>query len=305
MPITHLHRRALSAACILATLPAFHAAHAGKLPDCPEAVTPVVLVKGQGILESLVFDPAGRLLYNDTSAKALKVVARSGAEPTVLAGDLAEGGGLALGPQNEVYMGLGNGLGGLLPQLAQGRIVRIDLGSGAVTPYAKGLSMANGVVRAPDGTFYASDDLADSLDRVLPDGTVQRGWIKRNGNGLALSPDGRTLYMNQSLPAKVLAIDTTTAEVRTVATAPDAQSLVFIDGLTRDDAGRLYSAAFLAGQLWRIDANTGAICVLARGMPFISSVTPGKPGQGFSATSLYTATFAGKIYELPGVLAPR
>ena len=40
-------------------------------------------------------------------------------------------------------------------------------------------------------------------------------------------------------------------------------------------------------------------------MPFISSVTPGKAGQGFSPTSLYTATFGGKIYELPNVLAPR
>lgn len=291
---------ALATSALLITAPA----RAGeKLADCADAVTPSVAVQDEGLLESLVFDASGRLLYTNATQKALKVVAQRGAAPTVLAGNLSEPGGIALGDQHDAYVGSGNGLGGLLPSLGLAKLIHIDLHSGTQRTYAKGLSMTNGVVRAANGTIYASNDFARSLDRVLPDGTVQRGWIKQIGNGMALSPDGQTLYVNQSLPAKVLAIDLTTEPpvVRTHAVPPPSSALVFLDGLTLAPDGNLYTAAFLAGQLWRITPDS-KICVLARGMPMISAVAAGREEQGFSRTSLYTTTFAGKVWELPGVL---
>ena len=88
-----------------------------------------------------------------------------------------------------------------MPDCAGVAGARVDLVQGQVTPVVKGLSMANGVVRAPDGSYYASDNLALSLDRVSPSGVVQRKWLNLNSNGLALSRDGRTLFVNQFMPA--------------------------------------------------------------------------------------------------------
>lgn len=281
-------------------------AQAETLATCPDAVEPQVVVQDAGFLESLTFDQGGRLLYTNVTQKALKVVATKGAEPTLLIGDLSELGGLALGHQQDLYVGLGNGLGGLLPGLGKARLIRVDLSSGASQPHAQGLSMANGVVRASDGTLYASNDLARSLDRVLPDGTVQRGWLKQISNGLALSPDQRTLYVNQSLPAKVLAVDLTTTPpaVRVHATPPSSSALVFLDGLTLAPDGALYAATQLSGAIWRLTPDH-QICALAKGMPFASAVAAGRDGQGFSASSLYVTSFSGKIYELPGVIRPQ
>ena len=89
---------------------------------------------------------------------------------------------------------------------------RVDLVQGQVTPVVKGLSMANGVVRAPDGSYYASDNLALSLDRVSPSGVVQRKWLNLNSNGLALSRDGRTLFVNQFMPAAIKAVNLATGQ---------------------------------------------------------------------------------------------
>ncbi len=278
-------------------------ARAEALPACQDAVTPTVAVKDSGILESLAFDQRGRLLYTNTSSKSLKVVTQPGAAPTVVAANISEPGGIALGAQNDVYVGQGNGFGGFFPAAGKAKLLNVDLDSGNVTTYASGLAMPNGVVRASDGTIYASDDFAANLDRVLPDGTVQRGWLKLIGNGLALSADEKTLYVNQSLPSRIMAVDLTTSPptVRVHATPPASSALAFLDGLTMGPDGALYAATDLAGEVWRITADS-RICVLAKGMPLASAVAAGRAGQGFSPTSLYVTSFSGKLYELANVL---
>lgn len=283
-------------------------AQAAALPDCPQAVAPHVLLKGQGLLESIAFDGQGRLLYTDISQGALKRLDQAGAAPA-LAAAVSSPGGIVVAGEHTAFVGTGNGAGGLLPSLGKAGIVQVDLDSGTVQSYVKGLSMSNGVVRASDGTFYASDDLAASLDRVLPDGTVQRGWLKQASNGMAFSADEATLYVNQSLPSKVLAIDRASGAVRVYAEPPSSVQWMVIDGMTIDRAGRLYVAANFGGQVWRVDpsgpnSQRGDICVLARGMAFPSAVAIGSGVRGFNADSLYVTTFGGSIVELPGVLAP-
>ena len=46
-----------------------------------------------------------------------------------------------------------------------------------------------------DRSAAASASGEPTSGSVLPDGTVQRGWLKLNSNGLALSADERTLYV--------------------------------------------------------------------------------------------------------------
>lgn len=299
---THATRLAQRASVFCLGLMAAHTVQAA-LPACGRALgTPVPVVQGVGMLESLVFDGDGRLLFTDINAKTVNVITRKGAAPTVLAGNIALPGGLALGDQRDVYVGSSpNILTPFFPSLGKSSLVRIDLDTGTAQTHVTGLSMGNGVVRTRDGHFYASDDLAASLDRILPDKTVQRTWLKQQSNGLALSADQQTLFINQSLPAKVLALDLKTGQQRVLLPTPAGEYFSFLDGLTIDSTGTLYAAAYLTGEIWRISPD-GQACILASGFKRPSALAFGRPEKGFASTSLYVTTHSGKLLELPGVL---
>ena len=272
--------------------------------DCPGVGSPRQLTSGRGPLESIAFDPQGRLLFTSITQSALfRLEAPQGAVTTVTS-SLKSPGGIAVANEREAYVGTGNTLTGLTPWLGAAGIARVDLGTGAVTQVVKGLAMANGVVRASDGTFYASDDLAKSLDRVLPDGTVQRGWLKLNSNGLALSADERTLYVNQMIPPKVLAVNRASGEVSVVAEAPAGRGWTWLDGLGIDAQGLLYVASYWSGEVWRLSPG-GAWCTVARGLVLPSAVAPGVAGSGFDTGSVFVTTHGGALIEVPGAVPSR
>lgn len=285
-----------AALCALATSQASAAP-----PDCPGVAPARQLTNGRGPLESLAFDRQGRLLFTSMTQGALFRLEAPQGQVTTVTTALKSPGGIAVTGEQEAHVGTGNGFNGLLPWLGAAGISRVDLGSGVVTPVVKGLAMANGVVRASDGTFYASDDLARSLDRVLPNGTVQRGWLALNSNGLALSPDERTLYVNQMIPPKVMAVDRASGRVRLVAPAPEGRGWTWLDGLGIDAQGLLYVASYWSGEVWRL-TPAGAWCTLARGLTLPSAVTPGVSGAGFSPTSVYVTTHGGGLFEVPGAV---
>jgi sugar lactone lactonase YvrE len=275
-----------------------------KVPSCPDTSPARTLVRGPGQLESAAFDAAGRLVFTDIRRRQLLGLDAPGAPPRTIAAGISEPGGLALTPDGDMLVGAGSGASGFLaPRFGLARLLRVDLATGAREVAARGLSMANGVVRAADGTVYASDDLAGSLDRISPGGRVQRGWFRgANTNGLALSGDGRTLYANVTFGAtRVLAIDVQTATARTYARPPAAMAWAALDDLDTDAEGRLYGAAYLAGEVWRIDTD-GTICALARGLRLPAGITVGAAGAGFSPRSVYVTTHTGSLIEVPGAI---
>ena len=269
--------------------------------DCPGVGTPQQLASGRGPLESIAFDHQGRLLFTSITKGALfRLEAPQGAVTTVSSG-IKSPGGIAVANEREAYVGTGNTLTGLTPWLGAAGIAKVDLLTGTTTQVVKGLAMANGMVRASDGTFYASDDLAKSLDRVLPDGTVQRGWLKLNSNGLALSADERTLYVNQMIPPKVLAVERASGQVSVVAEAPEGRGWTWLDGLGIDRQGLLYVASYWSGEVWRLTPS-GEWCTLARGLMLPSAVVPGSAGAGFDKGSVYVTTHGGGLFEVPGAV---
>ncbi len=228
---------AIAVAATLA-LPATAAA-ASTLPDCPGSrPAPRALLSGQGQLESLAFDAAGRLLFTDRTRQALMVVQRRGARPRVLASGIDDPGGIALDPKGRVYVGFGNNIanGQAAPAAGRAGLYVVDPRTGRKRVFARGLSMANGVVRAKDGTFYASDDFQPTVDRISPRGRVQRAWSTAPfTNGLALDATGRHLFANRSgAPTAILRIDTRTGRFTTWASPPAADGGAFLDGLTRE-----------------------------------------------------------------------
>ncbi|MGK8488298.1 SMP-30/gluconolactonase/LRE family protein [Nocardia asiatica] len=270
------------------------------IPACAATGPARTLVAQPRTFEAAAFDRQGRLLVSDWLGNRIDVLDTPGAAPRTIASIDAPG-GIAPLPDGAVLVGSGIAAPALLaPTFGFARLMRLDPATGQLAPYAGGLSMGNGVAIAPDGTVYASNDLVPALDRVDPDGTVHRGWYRETpANGLALSPDGRTLYANVSLggDTRTLAIDTATGVARTHFRPPAGFENAFLDDLDIDRAGRLYAPAYFAGQVWRIDTD-GTVCALATGLALPAGITVGVDRAGFAAGSVYVTTHTGQVVEI-------
>lgn len=288
------------AACLLSWAGIARATDPG-MPECAGVAGLRVLHEGLGAMESAAFLPSGKLVFSQSFKGKLMRKDSLAALPTEVASGINQPGGIVVNSETEVVIGTGNGPAGLVPSLGLAGLARVDLERGQVTPILKGLSMANGVVKAPDGSYYASDDLARSLDRVTPSGVVQRGWLKLNSNGLALSADGGTLFVNQFLPAAIKAVNLASGAVTVHAAVPLNRALAGPDGLDIDAQGNLYIAAYLSGEVWRASPS-GQLCRLAKGLVLPAAVVVGKPGQGFATDSVYVLSHSGRMYEIAGAV---
>jgi sugar lactone lactonase YvrE len=144
-------------------------------------------------------------------------------------------------------------------------IIRLDPDSGAIAPFAEvpdepAHNRLNDGKVGPDGCFWVGsmDDRAEKhttamLWRVTPDGRVER---RREGltvsNGLAWSPDGRTMWHSDSRSARIDCCDFdpatgATGPWRTVATMTDATGRP--DGAACDAEGNYWSAGVSAGRI--------------------------------------------------------
>ena len=126
-------------------------------------------------------------------------------------------------------------------------VLRIDLPTKAITVFAHdaGMNQPNDLTIAPDGTLYASDP-------NWKDGTGQLWRVDRAGkttrvakdlgttNGIEVSPDGKTLFVNESVQRNVWAFpinaDGSLGEKRLVKKFPDHG----FDGMRADVDGNLY-----------------------------------------------------------------
>jgi gluconolactonase len=285
-------------------------APAAALDACPgPAPATTVLLAGQGTLESVITDPSGRLFF--TSPQGLMRLDARDAAPKLLT-PIAGGGGLAFDRDGMLLVGQGNTIanGATGDDTGPSSLLKVDPETGASSVYATGLSMGNGVVRAPTGEVYASNDIGSNIDRIV-DGKTERGWAQvESGNGLAIDLAGRYLYAAQTFrPAAIARVDLLDpTQVTTFAAPSDPADLTAgLDGMVRDGADRLFVAANAAGQVWRADPD-GALCLVAGGLEKFpdgpSAVTVGAVRGPFGAANLYVVTFGGDLIEIAGVAAP-
>jgi sugar lactone lactonase YvrE len=294
-------RRRLSLPVALATLALPSAAHA--VPDCAHPPAARTLVSGQGVLESAIVDRRGRLIYTDTSKKALMVLARPGGTPRVLTPGVDSGGGLAFVARDRLLVGYGDAVAnGANGGAGKAGLYVVDLNTGRNRLYVKGLQMANGVTRAKDGTVYATNDVTGGVDRVTPKRRVQLNWSAvPSANGLAFDPTGRWLFVNETFrPPAIARVDTRHPDrIVTWAQGGPGDALAGLDGMAADARGRLFVAANGGGQIWRV-AKDRKPCALTRGLILPSAVALGRGRTGFRAGNLYAVTFHGDVVELPG-----
>ena len=286
---------ALALLCLLVAAPAAQA-----LPDCPTVPEKRTVLTGQGQLESIIADARGRLFYTDLqNGGRLLRVDRPGAEPKVLKVGINGSGGLAWEPDGSLILGENGGNQNAVVDGPAGGLWRVDPETGESTRIASGMGMANGIVRTPDGAIYASNSLGGGIDRVV-DGKVEDDWSKvATPNGLVIDVAGRYLYAAQTFkPASVARIDLRDPRnEQAFYEAPPPDAGAGPDGMTRDDADRLFVAANAAGEVWRIDTDRSA-CVVARGIMNASAVNWGGGGDGFPARNLYVVGFSGVLVEL-------
>lgn len=282
-------------------------------PDCTRNAPRVrTLESGLGTLESAMVDRRGRLFFSSMqrgSTGELNRMTKRRDTPEAIVEGIDAPGGLALMPDGDLLLGYGNSIAGgnagdLNPQAG---LVRVNANTGATIPYAEGLGMANGVVRARDGTVFASNDFGNLLDRVEPDGTVEHGWAEvESSNGLVVDPSGRYLYAAQTFrPAAIQRIEIADpANVEPFFEADPADIYAGFDGMTRDRRGNLFVTANGAGELWRIGRD-GTPCVIARGLGMPSAVARGRGRRNFKHGNLYVVNFGGQVVELRGAMRTR
>jgi len=143
---------------------------------------------------------------------------------------------------------------------AQHRILRIALTSKRIEVYATlpGAFQPNDIAIAPDGTLYASDpDWKGNggqlwrIDRDRSAHLIETGM--GTTNGIEVSPDGKRLYVNESVQRKLWVYDRagdgTLSNKRLLLTFPDFG----LDGMRCDADGNLYLARYDAGKVLVLD----------------------------------------------------
>jgi gluconolactonase len=273
--------------------------------SCPTAQAPVLVADTQGVaVEGAVVDNQGRLYVTDLGGGRVLRFDKPGSAFTVVTTlpGASGGGALALEPDGTLLVGSGADLRVLLGDtLKPGAISRVNVDTGALTKIADGLSAADGMAVAKNGTIYATNDFGSLVGRVTPDGRVQSDWASfPSANGAVLSKDDKYLYVSRTFWNPGVS--------RIPVAHPDKpESLLDLefphtfdapDGLTLDSADRPIVPTDISGEILRIE-RPGVTCVLATGITASSVVVYGKSRTGFAAGHLFRAGFDGKIYEIP------
>lgn len=125
-------------------------------------------------------------------------------------------------------------------------ILRVDMATKAITVLAHhdAMNQPNDIAIAPDGTLYASDpkwkDGTGQVWRITPDGKVELvASDMGTTNGIEVSPDGRTLYVNESVQRNVWAFDITAQGLENKRLIKKFDDHGF-DGMRCDVDGNLY-----------------------------------------------------------------
>nr|WP_296773830.1 SMP-30/gluconolactonase/LRE family protein [Rhodococcus sp. (in: high G+C Gram-positive bacteria)] len=298
-------RRTAVVALLCAGVATVQTPAASAAPTCAGAgAAPVKVAQiGGAALEGLAVDGLGRLYTTDILSSRVYRIDAPGLPAYPIATVPGGGGALAWMPDGTLLVGYGANPLVLVGDVVKAAgIVRLNVDTLQTTPFATGLSAANGLAVAGDGTVYATNDFGSLIGQIKPDGTVNPAWARfPSANGAVLDDAGQYLYVsrtfvnsgvsripiaNPSAPESILDLN-------------GLDSLSAPDGLTIDAAGRPVVPFNVRGQIVRIDAP-GQYCVLGSGIPTSSVVIYGRGDQGFSSGRLFRAGFDGAVYEIPG-----
>jgi hypothetical protein len=255
------------------------------------------LLRAQGWLESLAFDGRGGMTISALAQGRVLRLTRAGRITTLLGGLTLPGG--EIGSGRYLYVTTHDGE----TAAADGTIVRLDLRTGHLSVWARGLTGPNGLAFLPGGDAVVSRDLeagAPATDVTLVPGREPRrprvNWAGiPDSNGLAVDPSGRWLYVDRSLSPQGLVVRVRIAHPSTVQVAGHLGAVV-PDDMSIDQHGVLWIAGFATGQVFRLDPRTHASCAVASGLKAPTAAVFG--GSGWPRNALFVTSAEGYLYEL-------
>ena len=286
-------------------------ANAQDVPEPPDFPVEAELLVGDqfGGSEGIAFNGEGRLFV--TANKALWEIYADGGVRKVA--DLFTNLGVAaIGDRDLLVADFGPTNAFRQDRNTDGIVWRITP-EGDKTSLVTGIGDPNFIVVRNDGSLLISDDATSDIFVVGEDLQPKLySTAVNHPNGLALSDDGKTLYVAQIFKSirpvvpddSLWAIDLEDGMPRGAArlvarTGPLAAN----DGLAIDALGRVYIAANgAAGQVWRYNPDTGRLTLIAERVYGAASIAFGA-GE-FDPHSIYvTTTFnqgrGGKIWRIP------
>jgi hypothetical protein len=170
---------------------------------------------------------------------------------------------------------------------------------GERTVFATGIADPNAIIRLPGGTWLVSDDGVHDIYGIVNGRAVIWSRAVPFPNGMALSRDGRTLYVAQIFSAVgPVVVDTAIWAIPIRHDRPAGPARIVArterapDGLVADEFGRIYIADNGSGTIRRYDPDTGQMVIVARDMPNVASLVFGE-GQ-FDPLSIYATSTGGR-----------
>lgn len=233
----------------------------------PDKAEPYPVVADIAFAEGPIFDQAGNLYF--VNYHALGTLGRRTPDGTV-----------------SIWVHTGGQANGLKVD-AQGRIIAADYGGKRILrihPVTRRIEVLtesyegkpylgpNDICHDPEGNIYFTDPSGSGVENPIgavyritlqPDGAVAGVARIADGlafpNGLAVSPDGKRLYVAESATNRLLswdlAPDGTLSNRRVVIELPTPT----LDGIMFDEAGRLWIARWTSGTVDVVDVEKGAL----------------------------------------------
>ncbi len=244
---------------------------------------PLLIPGAKKDLEGPVFLPGGDLLFSDVQGSR---VMRRDARDRIAEVFRLEGlnpGGMALGPDGRLYIAAANATGG-------GAVISVRLDGTeqrTIVPESAGFA-PNDVTFDAKGGFYFSDargsigEATGGVWYVGPDGTPPKPVVRNLAvaNGIALSPDGKHLWVGEFALGRLYRItlkDATTP-------APFGATTVYHftgpapDSMRVDASGQLYVAMYGQGRILVFSPS---------GLPIGQILLPGRDaGRNLNLTSM-------------------
>lgn len=199
----------------------------------------------------------------------------------------------------------------------QQRVIRLDLETKAIVPVPGGdqyqgspFNSVNDITVRVDGHIYLTDPSYQREDRpgqpvtgsyhLTPAGVATLIDTQEAPNGIALSPDGRTLYIGGTGATHPL-MKYAVADDGSVATPGTSISDLPSDGMAVDCAGNLYltTGGSSDGTIVVLDSNGASLGTIA------IDVASGTTSAGFGGPghkTLFVTTSSGGLFEVPMVV---
>jgi SMP-30/Gluconolactonase/LRE-like region len=257
------------------------------------------LVSGQGWLENLAFDGRGSMTLSALAQGRILRLSPNGQLSTLVDSVFAPGGQALRGPF--LYFNTGDTVG---PQAANGTVDRLDLRTGRRSTWAPDLAMPNGLVllRNGDAIVSGGQGFGRQLTRVPARDPAhpRRHWAKIDGgNGLAVDPTGRWLYVTRTLSTDGEIDRVSIAHPRRIKVVARLGAGALPDDMAIDRRGILYVAGFGSGKVYRVNPRRHTSCAIASGLAQPTSARFG--GPGWNRRHLYVTDAQGHLSELaPG-----